>query len=94
MYLHIGNNVMLPEKHIIGVFDLEIKDADDVLFWQHDIVADVQVHGTSSVFAPKGRGVMRRARRSTTPPIFFPWKENGRCDRPKERRLIVSLDFE
>ena len=27
MYLHIGNNVMLPEKHIIGVFDLEIKDA-------------------------------------------------------------------
>ena len=30
---------------------------------------------------------MRRVRRSTTPPIFFPWKENGRCDRPKERRL-------
>ena len=24
MYLHIGNNVMLPEKHIIGVFYLEI----------------------------------------------------------------------
>ena len=24
MYLHIGNNVMLPEKRIIGVFDLEI----------------------------------------------------------------------
>ena len=24
MYLHIGNNVMLPEKYIIGVFDLEI----------------------------------------------------------------------
>ncbi len=24
MYLHIGNNVMLPEKHIIGIFDLEI----------------------------------------------------------------------
>ena len=24
MYLHIGNNVMLPERHIIGVFDLEI----------------------------------------------------------------------
>ena len=23
-YLHIGNNVMLPEKHIIGIFDLEI----------------------------------------------------------------------
>ena len=23
MYLHIGNNVMLPEKHIIGIFDLE-----------------------------------------------------------------------
>ena len=23
----------------------------------------------------------------TTPPIFFPEKENGRCDRPKERRL-------
>ena len=22
-----------------------------------------------------------------TPPIFFPRKENGRCDRPKERRL-------
>ena len=22
-----------------------------------------------------------------TPPIFFPGKENGRCDRPKERRL-------
>ena len=22
-----------------------------------------------------------------TSPIFFPWKENGRCDRPKERRL-------
>ena len=30
---------------------------------------------------------MRRVRRSTTPPIFFPGKENGRCDRPKERRL-------
>ena len=26
----------------------------------------------------------------TTPPIFFPEKENGRCDRPKERRLIGS----
>ena len=24
MYLHVGNNVLLPEKHIIGVFDLEI----------------------------------------------------------------------
>jgi len=24
MYLHIGNHVMLPEKHIIGIFDLEI----------------------------------------------------------------------
>lgn len=24
MYLHIGNNVMLSEKHIIGIFDLEI----------------------------------------------------------------------
>lgn len=24
MYLHIGNNVMLPEKRIIGIFDLEI----------------------------------------------------------------------
>lgn len=24
MYLHIGNSVMLPQKHIIGVFDLEI----------------------------------------------------------------------
>ena len=24
MYLHIGNTVMLPERHIIGVFDLEI----------------------------------------------------------------------
>ena len=23
----------------------------------------------------------------TTPPIFFPEKENGRCDRPKERRF-------
>ena len=22
-----------------------------------------------------------------TPPIFFPEKENGRCDRPKERRF-------
>ena len=30
---------------------------------------------------------MRRARRRTTPPIFFPEKENGRCDRPKERYL-------
>ena len=30
---------------------------------------------------------MRRARRRTTPPIFFPEKENGRCDRSKERRL-------
>ena len=37
--------------------------------------------------APLGRGVMRRARRKITPPIFFPGKENGRCDRPKERRL-------
>ena len=24
MYLHIGNNQMLPERHIIGIFDLEI----------------------------------------------------------------------
>lgn len=24
MYLHIGNNVMLPQRHIIGIFDLEI----------------------------------------------------------------------
>ncbi len=24
MYLHIGNSVILPEKHIIGIFDLEI----------------------------------------------------------------------
>ena len=24
MYLHIGNNQMLSDKHIIGVFDLEI----------------------------------------------------------------------
>ena len=23
MYLHIGNNVMLPERRVIGVFDLE-----------------------------------------------------------------------
>ena len=30
----------------------------------------------------------------TTPPVFFPEKENGRCDRPKERRLIGSLDLE
>ena len=30
----------------------------------------------------------------TTPPIFFPEKENGRCDRPKERRLIGSPKLE
>ena len=24
MYLHIGNNQMIPERHIIGIFDLEI----------------------------------------------------------------------
>ena len=30
----------------------------------------------------------------TTPPIFFPEKENGRCDRPKERRLIGRLWLE
>lgn len=24
MYLHIGNNQMIPEKRVIGVFDLEI----------------------------------------------------------------------
>ena len=24
------------------------------------------------------------------PPIFFPWKENGRCDRPKERRFPLQ----
>ena len=24
MYLNIGNNQLIPEKHIIGVFDLEI----------------------------------------------------------------------
>ena len=24
MYLHIGNNQMLPARHIIGIFDLEI----------------------------------------------------------------------
>ena len=33
---------------------------------------------------------MRRARRRTTPPIFFPEKENGRCDRPKERRFPLQ----
>ena len=26
----------------------------------------------------------------TTPPIFFPEKENGRCDRPKERRFPLQ----
>ena len=25
-----------------------------------------------------------------TPPIFFPEKENGRCDRPKERRFPLQ----
>ena len=30
----------------------------------------------------------------TTPPIFFPEKENGRCDRPKQRRLIGRLWLE
>ena len=30
----------------------------------------------------------------STPPIFFPEKENGRCDRPKERRLIGSPKLE
>ena len=30
----------------------------------------------------------------TTPPVFFPEKENGRCDRPKERRLIGSPKLE
>lgn len=24
MYLHIGNDQMIPERHIIGIFDLEI----------------------------------------------------------------------
>ncbi len=24
MYLHIGNNVMLPQRRVIGIFDLEI----------------------------------------------------------------------
>ena len=24
MYLHIGNNVLLPERRVIGIFDLEI----------------------------------------------------------------------
>ena len=24
MYLHVGNNVMIPERRIIGIFDLEI----------------------------------------------------------------------
>ena len=33
---------------------------------------------------------MRRARRKITPPNFFPWKENGRCDRPKERRFPLQ----
>ena len=30
----------------------------------------------------------------TTPPIFFPEKENGRCDRPKERRLHCMSSLE
>ena len=29
-----------------------------------------------------------------TPPIFFPEKENGRCDRPKERRHIGREQLE
>ena len=36
----------------------------------------------------------REMQRSTllpiTPPIFFPEKENGRCDRPKERRFPLQ----
>ena len=30
----------------------------------------------------------------STPPIFFPEKENGRCDRPKERRLHCMSSLE
>ena len=33
------------------------------------------------------RRAMPPAGGRSTPPIFFPEKENGRCDRPKERRL-------
>ena len=40
------------------------------------------------------RRAMPPAGGRSTPPIFFPEKENGRCDRPKERRLIGSLRFE
>ena len=28
-----------------------------------------------------------------TPPIFFPEKENGRCDRPKERFALAVSDL-
>ena len=51
--------------------------------------ATLMLHGI--FFAPQGRGIMPPAGGKTTPPIFFPEKENGRCDRPKERRLIGSL---
>ena len=40
------------------------------------------------------RGKCRLRAAGPHPPIFFPKKENGRCDRPKERRLIGSPKLE
>ena len=52
--------------------------------------ATLMLHGI--FFAPQGRGIMPPAGGKTTPPIFFPEKENGR--RPSKRkafRLAVSI---
>ena len=46
--------------------------------------ATLMLHGI--FFAPQGRGIMPPAGGKTTPPIFFPEKENGR--RPSKRKAF------
>ena len=47
-----------------------------------------------SCFSAQVRRVCGMHAAAPHPPIFFPEKENGRCGRPKERRLIGSLGLE
>ena len=45
------------------------------------------------LFRTGAKGFAAHVPRDATP-IFFPEKENGRCDRPKERRLHCMSSLE
>ena len=75
----------------IAIFRVERKTEKTSRGFYFDL--KVFVHGVL-LSSPDGETGIFRALRAfmppaggkTTPPIFFPEKENGRCDRPKERR--------